>query len=101
MSKSLRSLEGYLLIDNRLAGEGIHESPTATCSHCHRQVIFNPGRTREREFCSSCHHYICDECAKIRLTAPKCETFNAVLDRKQEEAFRDEQNSRGLILISS
>jgi hypothetical protein len=42
---------------------------TIKCSHCPRQVILNPDRTRDRGYCSRCDHYICDECAiTLRLT---------------------------------
>jgi hypothetical protein len=58
--RSLRSLEGYLLIDNRCSGEGMQEHAVLTCSHCHRQIIVNPLRTRERNHCRKCHAYVCD-----------------------------------------
>ena len=97
---SLRKHEGYLLNDNRANGGGMQENPTITCSHCQRVVILNPGRTRDREYCSGCDHYICDGCAKIRATAPACRPLKALLDKAQEEAFRQEQAERGSILIS-
>lgn len=97
---SLQRHEGYLLIDNRASGDGLMESATVTCSHCHRIVVLNPDRTRPREYCSGCDHYICDGCAAIRSSQPACLTLNAVLDRQQEAAFHDEQASRGGILIS-
>lgn len=60
MPRSLRSQEGWLMIDNRCSGGGLQEMPTATCSHCHAQVLLNPLRTRERNFCRKCYAYVCD-----------------------------------------
>lgn len=87
-----RSLEGYLLIDHRNApGAGpvpagaTFESATVTCSHCHRVVVLNPDRSRERHHCRRCDHYICDQCA----AAGDCRPMVAELDRLQEQAFRD------------
>jgi hypothetical protein len=80
---SKRELEGYLLIDHSdspglteaeakrgartsllpFVGAGQKlETPTQSCSHCERIVIINPKRTRHREWCRSCDHYICDVC---------------------------------------
>lgn len=101
--KSKRSLEGLLLIDNRhapvpqnphreFAGAGpaaVREMPTLTCSHCQRQMIVQPLRTRERPYCRRCDHYICDDCALIaKLNGGECEPMTAKLDRLQEEAGR-------------
>lgn len=72
--RSQRSREGYLLIDNRHAagpgGVSYLEAATSTCSHCHRQVIRNPQRVRERAFCFKCSHYICDQCAATQTCIP-------------------------------
>ena len=58
--KSLASHEGYLLIDNRAAGEQKLESATITCCHCQRTLIKNPARTRPRGYCTKCDDYVCD-----------------------------------------
>lgn len=94
---SLRSKEGYLLIDNRCAGDGLVESATVTCAHCHAVVVLNPQRTRPRHYCASCDHYVCDAAA----CATTCRNFNQYLDTQQEAAFRAEQASRGAILIQT
>lgn len=82
--KSIRSLEGYLLIDNRCSGDGMQENPVATCQHCHAQVILNPLRTRERGFCRSCFGYVCD--------SPGCRdcngSLNKLLDQQLDDAHR-------------
>lgn len=93
---SLRRHEGYLLVDNRVSGAGLEESPTITCSHCHRVVVINPQRTRPRQYCSGCDHYICDGCGEVYKQTRACMPFNAVLDRAQATAFKDEQASRAL-----
>lgn len=99
---SKRSLEGYLIIDNRhapvpkhqthqFAGAGVSgvmEAPVLTCSHCHRQMIVQPLRTRERPYCRKCDHYICDDCALVaKLNGGECAPMTAVLDRQQEAAL--------------
>lgn len=95
---SKRSLEGYLLIDHRAAEGGIDgavpvragalfESATITCSHCQRQVVLNPGRTRERGYCPKCDHYVCDTCEAVRVTSGGvCKTFKQIMDEAQNAA---------------
>jgi hypothetical protein len=105
---SNRRLEGYLLIDNRASpgvpaemlratgkdvpslgfGEGqIFESATITCSHCHTIVILNPDRSRPRNYCRRCDHYICDN--------PGCHTgclpLNDFIDQTRETIARQTQ----------
>lgn len=47
----------------RYSGEGrVFEADTLTCRHCKTVVVKNAERTRERGFCRSCMHYICDGC---------------------------------------
>lgn len=64
---SLKSHEGYLLVDNRAGGalpgqQRLEERATLTCSHCSAAYIKNPQRIRPREFCRKCDRYICDNC---------------------------------------
>ena len=92
--KSLRSLEGYILIDNSNspgvpdsvivprglpAGSGKikFESATATCSHCQMQVILNPDRSRPKGYCKHCEHYLCDECEAKRFLGQPCYPYKA------------------------
>lgn len=101
--KSKRSLEGYLSVDNRHApvapmsvggktfagSSGVLERSTLTCSHCQRQMIVQPLRTRERPYCRKCDHYICDNCAVLaKLNGGECQPLNATLDRLQETLLR-------------
>lgn len=68
--------EGYIMVDHRaspglpnnpLLGEGtFFETKTMHCAHCGTVVIMNPNRTREREWCSNCDKYICDNCGLER-----------------------------------
>lgn len=102
MRHSKRSLEGVLLIDNRagapvpafdgtvpIAGGQTWESSTVTCSHCHRQVILNPDRSRERGYCPKCDKYVCDGCEAIRAKTGDCLPLNALLDKLQNEAVKN------------
>jgi len=104
--KSLRSHEGYLLIDNRAspgfsdadahaadlppgAGRGVFEAPTYTCSHCGTVVVLNPRRNRERAYCSGCDHHICDNCGAVRAAnGGRCRTFRQLIDEVQGKAAK-------------
>lgn len=104
---SKRSLEGYLLMDNREspgvpdavlqavdpalplgAGRGLFEAPTITCSHCQRVVIMNPLRTRERAYCAKCDHYLCDECGAALTASGVCRPFTQIIEEVQEQAAK-------------
>lgn len=95
--KTIRSLEGELLIDHRNspgvpaelliasglppeAGRGVYESATYTCHHCQSIVVMNPQRTRERHVCRGCMHVICDGCAEEKARTLQCVTFNQKVD---------------------
>lgn len=93
---SKRSHEGYVMVDQRASGHGLFESASITCSHCHRVVVLNPDRTRPREYCSKCDHYICDGCGAIRKQTGECSPLNAVFDQMQAKEFRTEQHNRML-----
>jgi len=103
---SKRSLEGYLIVDNRHApvpkhptrefigaGQAVTELPTVTCSHCHAQLIVNPLRTRERPYCRKCDHYLCDGCAAVATLTGECTPMTKTLDLAQERALKG--TSRG------
>jgi ribosomal protein S27AE len=100
-----RDREGYLLIDNRespgVSPELVHqagkagetpivtagqlfESATITCAHCNAVVILNPHRTRPRNYCAKCDHYVCDKPS----CALECRPFKKVLDELYEQAVR-------------
>ena len=99
---SKRSREGYLLIDHRnspgvprelmrqagldLAGApgAVFESATITCCHCNAVVILNPLRTRPRNHCRRCDHYVCDNPA----CSAECRPFSKTIDDAQEAASR-------------
>lgn len=105
MSKSLRSHEGYMLIDNRNtpgisdaemvaagypvgAGRGLFESATYTCSHCHAVVVIEPKRTRERGFCRGCQQRVCDGCATVMAKTFECRSMAKLIDEVMEAAVR-------------
>ncbi len=78
----------FLSIDNRLAGGGLKEADTYTCSHCQRIVVVNPERTRERGYCRKCDHVICDECVAIMHATLTCTPIAKVFEQFQEGAIR-------------
>lgn len=88
MRHSLRSLEGYLLVDNRLSGGSVFESPTITCKHCQRIVVLNPNRTRSRGYCPSCNGYVCDTCEAIRVQTGDCKSFERLAEKIQEAGVK-------------
>lgn len=108
--RSLASLEGVLLIDNRCneglpdaivaaqglpvgAGRGLFEAACYTCSHCEVQVIKNRERTRPRGFCKGCNHVICDACdARYHASAHQCVPFKAFADEVRNAAARGDAN---------
>lgn len=90
---SKRRFEGELLIDHRFTpgvpgphGQGLFEAPTYTCNHCSRVVIINPARTRPKEYCRKCDHYICDGCSAIMAKTKECKTFDQIIEETQEDA---------------
>jgi hypothetical protein len=113
--KSKRRHEGYLLIDHRNspgiteevahraglptgAGRGVFETPTITCSHCQKVLVINPLRTRDREYCGKCDHYVCDQCGLVLKLGGECRTMSEIMDDVQEKAVKDEHN--GIILLT-
>ncbi len=102
---SLRSHEGYLLLDSRGtpgltdaqvdaaglpagAGKGLFETATYTCSHCQFVVVMEPKRTRERAYCRGCDHLICDGCGALKAAGAACKTFSQFVDEILEQAQR-------------
>jgi len=82
MALSKKSYEGEIFVDHRASpgltneqaiklgyipdklSEGkVFEAPTMSCNHCGTVVIINPKRTRDRDWCSHCDMYVCDNCA--------------------------------------
>jgi hypothetical protein len=91
MLRTKRSNEAYLLIDHRnspgisqeyiqankldapAVGAGqMFESAIAICHCCAGDIILNPGRTREREWCMEHDAYMCDRCAMMRKLTGSC-----------------------------
>ena len=108
--RTKRSHEGYMMLDHRASpgvvgsdhflpvGEGQQfEAPTYTCSHCGTIVIVNPDRTRAREWCSGCDHYICDRCGGVKKATGVCKTLAQTFDELELTIRRDEDNGKTLI----
>lgn len=90
MRISKRSLEGYLLEDNRVSGGALQETPVVTCAHCQVQVRLNPGRVRDRARCAQCDKYICDFCDGIaQKTVGKCLNYQRQLDDIERQIRRN------------
>jgi hypothetical protein len=103
--------EGYLLIDHRNAGAGVpddvmrlaglpagagrglFEAATITCNHCQKTWAKNPLRTRPREWCKHCDHYLCEECAAVLHATGSCRPYKAVV----EEAYEAALNGRPVV----
>ena len=49
-----------------VAGGKKFESGIKNCTHCGADVIMNPQRQRERQWCWVCDAYICDGCGLLR-----------------------------------
>jgi hypothetical protein len=69
---SLKRFDGELTVDNRATGLSVPghrhsfvQTPTLHCYHCGACVVINPDRTRAREYCRTCDHYICDGCGRV------------------------------------
>lgn len=78
---SLRRHEGLMVRDDRVSGGAFIECPTYTCHHCQNVVIMNPLRTRSREYCPKCDHFICDGCGlKRKLDGGDCLPLKKVMD---------------------
>ena len=105
MPFSKRSLEGYLCIDSRagpglaaspdldtmpIRGGSLFESATVTCSHCQRQVVLNPDRSRSRGYCSKCDHYLCDQCEAVRAATGICRPWKQVMDDFEKSILKQE-----------
>ena len=106
---SKRALEGVLVVDHRNSpgltdadllsagldprthphvGKGaFYESATITCAHCQAIVILNPQRSRPRNYCAHCDHYVCD--------LPQCVLMAAgtLPHRSMEQVFDDVLNA--------
>lgn len=110
--RSKRSHEGYLLIDHTnspgltedilapigrsgpVVGEGQKfEAGVLTCAHCQRQVIINPLRTRDRNYCRKCDHYVCDEpgCAECNGS------YRNLMENEYEAILQREAQDRQLL----
>lgn len=105
--KSKQRHEGYLLVDNsagpgvpdsiipdkyshlRGIGRGKQEIATYTCSHCHDVILMNPWRTRPRNWCKVCDHYICDRPG----CNSGCKPLNDVFDQLREDIVQAEQSA--------
>jgi hypothetical protein len=69
----------------RPVGSTVFEADTLFCKHCHTHVVKHPNRTREREFCRGCMHYVCDGCAwEMRQPGYLHAPFEKIVDDIQD-----------------
>jgi hypothetical protein len=73
-----------------VGGGKIFESGLKNCTHCGGDVIMNPMRQRQREWCRSCDAYICDSCGLLRKLGSEHKTARQQID----EIFTSYQNLR-------
>ena len=110
--RTRRSQEGVVLIDHRnspgisnefiranglegvapAVGAGqVYESALITCGHCSADVILNPDRSRDRGWCMTCDHYICDACHALKHAGVPCspvmKKFEAVWNAMNKPTF--------------
>lgn len=97
--KSKTANQGELLIDHRnspgitpewaaargvtgpVVGSGrVFESGIKNCPHCGTDVIMNPMRRRERQWCRRCDAYICDACGLLRKLGGEHKTARQQVD---------------------
>jgi len=115
--KSLRSNEGYFLLDHRNspgvadelvvkegllpgAGRGVFESATFTCSHCQVIVVLNPDRSRERGYCRKCDHLICDACETAKAqSGGECRSFKRLVDVLLNDAAKGGEVSQSSTIL--
>lgn len=94
---SKRDLEGYVCIDHRdspgldhpLLGKGtVFQAPTYQCPYCQRQVIVNPLRTRDREYCRKLDRYICDPCGTKRKLGVELKPMKQIIAEEIDRAAK-------------
>ena len=104
---SLRSHEGYYLVDHReapgvpdaitvasglpagsLMAGSIFESAAFTCPYCECVVVLNPDRSRPRNYDKATDHLICDGCAALRAVGQLGLPIKVLADIIRNEAAR-------------
>lgn len=102
---SKRDLEGYVEIDHRespgfdhpLLGKGMRfQGSTYKCPYCERQVVVNPLRTRDREYCRKLDRYICDGCGAKRKMGVELKPYAQVIEEYLQSVYRN--NMRKIIV---
>lgn len=65
-----------------------YETGIKMCAHCGGQVMMNPMRTREREWCMICDAYLCDNCGLNKKLGVPHKSFRQVLGELFEATQR-------------
>ena len=58
----------------------VFKSATVKCNHCEKEIILNPDRSRERNYCPKCDFYICDWCEAERIRTGECLPFAKIVE---------------------
>ena len=98
----MRSKEGWLMVDHRacqVPGWRTEEMKTYTCNHCHRVVVVNAERTRERGYCRGCDSVICDTCVAIRAKTLECRPMDKIIDEALNAAEKRVASGSPSILL--
>lgn len=112
--KSLRSHEGYMLVDHREspgvpdelmlpagfpagAGHGLFESATFTCPYCNAVVVMNPDRSRPRNYDPKTDHLICDGCEALCVSGVVLKTMQQLADEIMGEAAKKPSTSEAFV----
>lgn len=93
---------GYLLLDNRnspgvaprpgfICSDGLFEADTYTCPHCHRVVLKNPLRERERNVCRKCMRITCDGASCVANCLPMARLFDVAATQAERDPNRVEE----------
>ncbi|MGD9879117.1 MAG: hypothetical protein AB7U95_03175 [Reyranella sp.] len=95
---SKRELEGYIEINHKdspglehpLLGKGqVFRAATYTCPYCEGQVVVNPLRARDREYCRKLDRYICDSCGAKRKLGIDLKPWKQVVDEYLNAVHRN------------
>ena len=68
----------------------IYEADILRCNHCEKQILKNPHRKKNREWCWTCDQYVCDRCAGIKFIAG-CTTIREIMEREATKIIRMSQ----------
>lgn len=90
--RSMRTGQGYLIIDSSASGNGRLEADIIGCRHCQKSML-RCDWAEDGGFCHRCDAAVCGPCADKMLTEG-CRPFMQRLDQQLSENYRREQNAK-------